>query len=171
LNRDRPLDVIIIGAGPAGLTAATYLGRFRRPTLVIDAGESRARWIPESHNTPGFPQGVGGTALLSRLREQALRYGSSLYEGTVNALDKKDGVGFVIRIGAQRFRSRFVMLATGVLDQLPPIEGAAEAISQGFLKICPICDAYEMIDKRIALFGDGAHAAREAEFFAYSTRW
>ena len=69
-------DVIIVGAGPAGLTAATYLGRFRRKVLILDGGLSRASWIPEGHNTPGFPDGVGGDALLSRLSEQASRYGA-----------------------------------------------------------------------------------------------
>lgn len=74
-NADAPaeplLDALIVGAGPAGLTAATYLARFHRDFVVVDGGKSRARWIPESHNCPGFPHGIGGTALLGKLREQA----------------------------------------------------------------------------------------------------
>ena len=66
-----PLDCLIIGAGPAGLTAATYLARFHRRSLVVDAGSSRARWIPTSHNCPGFPFGVAGPKLLEKLRAQA----------------------------------------------------------------------------------------------------
>ena len=61
-------DVVVIGGGPAGLTAATYLRRFLRSVVVLDAGDSRARYIPESHNCPGFPQGVAGTELLQRMR-------------------------------------------------------------------------------------------------------
>ena len=68
-------EVLVIGAGPAGLTAATYLARFRRRTLVIDAGQPRACWIPLSHNTPGFPAGVSGPDILTRMREQAEEYG------------------------------------------------------------------------------------------------
>ena len=56
------LDVLVVGAGPAGLTAATYLARFHRRFAVVDAGKSRARWIPTSHNCPGFPFGVAGPA-------------------------------------------------------------------------------------------------------------
>src|SRR5438270_334356 len=67
------LDCAIVGAGPAGLTAATYLARFRRNIHVFDAGNSRARYIPLSHNCPGFPEGVSGAELLQRLRAQAAR--------------------------------------------------------------------------------------------------
>ena len=64
------VDAVIVGAGPAGLTAATYLGRFHCKVVVIDGGASRARWIPESHNIPGFPRGISGSTLLAELREQ-----------------------------------------------------------------------------------------------------
>src|SRR5579864_7531159 len=83
------LDVLIIGAGPAGLTAAIYLGRLRRPALIIDGNASRARWIPESHNIPGFTLGVGGTELLSRLRAQAEKYGATVVPGWVRSLTRE----------------------------------------------------------------------------------
>jgi thioredoxin reductase (NADPH) len=69
-----PLDCLIVGAGPAGLVAATYLARFHRDVAVVDAGNSRAQWIPTSHNCPGFPLGIGGESLLQRLRAQAAQY-------------------------------------------------------------------------------------------------
>ena len=78
---DAPFDVLVVGAGPAGLTAATYLARFHRRFAVVDAGMSRARWIPASHNCPGFPHGIGGGELLGRLREQAERYGARIESG------------------------------------------------------------------------------------------
>src|SRR3546814_8389245 len=71
-------DCIIIGGGPAGLTAATYLGRFLRATLVIDAGAGRAASIPTTHNLIGFPEGISGEELLSRMRQHAVGYGAEL---------------------------------------------------------------------------------------------
>ena len=92
----QPLDCLIVGGGPAGLTAAIYLARYRRNIKLIDAGESRAALIPESHNYPGF-QGINGRALLARLREQAERYGADLVRGNVNGLQGEDG-GFLSRV-------------------------------------------------------------------------
>ena len=80
------MDCLIIGGGPAGLTAAIYLGRFRRRVVVVDGGGSRAAWIDKSHNLPGFPGGMNGPALLDRMREQARLYGAALREGHVDAL-------------------------------------------------------------------------------------
>ena len=154
-------DTIVVGAGPAGLTAATYLGRFRRRVLVLDGGPSRASWIPESHNTPGFPEGVSGEALLSRLRAQALRYGARLIDGRAEEIEREaDGFHFAMAAGSGR--TRFVVLATGLLDRKPALAGIDEAIKRSLVRLCPICDAYEAIDARIAVLGDGDAGAREA---------
>ena len=79
------LDCLIIGGGPAGLTAATYLARYRRDACVVDSGESRALKIPLSHNYAGF-KGISGADLLERLREQACGYGASVEEQIVSSL-------------------------------------------------------------------------------------
>jgi thioredoxin reductase (NADPH) len=161
---------IIIGAGPAGLTAACYLGRFHRPSVVLDHGDSRARWIPKSHNTPGFPAGVGGEELLARLREQALQYGAQIRPAHVKEL-ACDEQGFTVTTSVEVYRSRYVIVATGVKDELPRVSGAAAAVHQAILKICPICDAYESSGKHIAVIGTGEHAFREAQFLqTYSDR-
>jgi thioredoxin reductase (NADPH) len=156
-------EVIIVGGGAAGLTAASYLGRFRRPSLVFDDGESRAHWIPESHNMPGFPQGVAGEALLENFRAQARQHGARIEP--VRVLDiSRTGEGFSVRTDRTIFLSRHVLLATGVKDQLPEVGGAAEAVQRGVLRICPVCDGYEARGKRIAVIGDSVRAEREAEF-------
>jgi thioredoxin reductase (NADPH) len=157
------LDTIIVGAGPAGLTAAIYLGRFRRSCLVLEDGHSRAQWIPTSHNIPGFSAGVGGREFLRGLREQAVKYGAQVRRARVSDIRVDDGI-FVLRLDAEVLRCRFVLLATGVQDHLPPIGGAPEAVMRSLLRFCPICDAYEAIDQRIAVIGDGPLGEREALF-------
>lgn len=163
-------DAIIVGAGPAGLTAAAYLGRFRRRALVLDGGVPRAAWIPESHNTPGFPEGVSGRELLERLSDQARRYGAKIRPGRAEAMERaREGFEFVLDGGPAR--ASFALLATGIVDRKPDIEGLDQAILRGLVRVCPICDAYEAIDKAIAVIGDGDLGGREAAFLrTYSDR-
>ncbi len=159
-------DAIVIGAGPAGLTAAIYLGRFRRRCVVLDDGHSRARWIPTSHNIPGFTAGVSGQHFLHALKEQAIRYGARVRLTHASNLTVKDGL-FTVRIREGLLFSRYVLLATGVKDHLPAIPGAREAMMRSILRACPICDAFEAIDKRIAVIGNGALGEREAQFLKH----
>jgi thioredoxin reductase (NADPH) len=81
-------DCVIVGGGPAGLTAAIYLGRFHRPALVIDAGDPRAGWIPTSHNHPGFPEGVNGGELIGLMQGQAQIYEAEVRQGEVRRLER-----------------------------------------------------------------------------------
>jgi thioredoxin reductase (NADPH) len=156
-------DAIIIGAGPAGLTAATYLARFRRRVLVLNGGPSRASWIPESHNTPGFSHGVGGAELLMRLVEQASQFGAELRDGRAASLSSQGGL-FRVATQDDQFCGHHVLLATGVVDRMPPLPGLEDAIRRSLVRVCPICDAYEAIDKRVAVLGDDELGAREAAF-------
>lgn len=163
-------DVLIIGGGPAGLTAAVYLGRFLRRVVVIESAASRARWIPTSHNIPGFTQGVAGSDLLKALRAQASRYGAEIRTGEVSALARRESA-FEARAAGEILSARFVLLATGVRDRLPEIPGAADALLRSVLRVCPICDGFEARGRSIAVIGDGPHGDREAEFLrTYSDR-
>ncbi len=162
-NNSNILDATIVGAGPAGLTAAIYLGRFRRRCVVLEDGQSRARWIPTSHNIPGFTAGIGGQTFLNTLKEQAVKYGARVCNTRVSSVSVSDGI-FTLRTDEGLLYSRYVLLATGVRDHLPAIEGAPEAVMRSLLRFCPICDAFEAIDKRIAVIGDSALGEREAEF-------
>jgi thioredoxin reductase (NADPH) len=161
-TRGRACDCLIVGGGPAGLTAATYLGRFRRRVIVVDAGESRAKWIPVSHNCPGFPDGIAGIDLLERLRQQALMGNVDLINATVTAL-RSEGDDFVATASFP-IRARAVLIATGIVDTLPPIPDLTNMIASGSLRLCPICDAYEVIDKRVAVIGPADQAAKKAVF-------
>lgn len=164
-------DVLVIGAGPAGLTAATYLARFHRRTVVVDAGESRARWIPTSHNCPGFPFGVTGQGLLDKLREQAERYGIVVTPGHIVALDKADDCFIARDAEGRTWQARYVLLATGIVDRMPRIEGDIEAaVASGRVRLCAVCDGFEASDERIAVHGPVGDAVRHAAFLRTFSR-
>jgi thioredoxin reductase (NADPH) len=156
-------DCLIIGGGPAGLTAATYLARFHRKVLVVDSGESRARWIPRTHNCPGFPDGVTGPALLGRLKEQAVQYGAEMAQGFVQSLKPADDGTFEIAT-PKPVRARTVLIATGIVDTLPSLADPEAAMQAGRLRLCPICDGYEASDDRIGVMGAGIDVLRKALF-------
>lgn len=167
---ESPLDCLVIGAGPAGLTAALYLARFRRRIAVVDSGRSRAALIPLSHNFPGYPDGIGGTALLRLLTAQAQRYGAVVTPASVTGL-VRDGAGtFLATTGEGRLRAHTVLLATGSVDLTPPWPTALDAVRGGYLRYCPVCDGFEVIDRNVAVLGRGEHGAREALFLRHFTR-
>ena len=157
------VDCLVIGAGPAGLTAAIYLARFRRSLAIIDGGQSRAALIPRSHNCPGYPDGIAGPDLLERLRRQGSRYGVDVRGGLVENLVARDG-GFVADLGGETIVARKVLLATGIVDKEPEMKGLKEAIHEGCIRLCPICDAYDVIDRRLAVYGPPNAAWRHADF-------
>lgn len=157
------VDCLIVGGGPAGLTAAIYLSRFHLKLKLIDAGKSRAHWIPRTHNHAGFPEGISGSDLLALMREQAQRYGASLASGRVTRIDKIDG-GFAVEWGSGCTRARAVLLATGVTNRRPPMDEKLhdEALARGLIRYCPICDGFEVTDKRIGVIGSGGAGVGEA---------
>lgn len=158
------LDCIVVGGGPAGLTAAIYLARFRRRFAVIDGGGSRARWIPICRNYPGFPDGVRGPELLERLGAQAVRYGADIRPGRVSALEPVEG-GFRLQLDqGEPLESATVILATGVVENEPNLPDCIDAVKSGLIRICPICDGYETVGKRVGVVGNSDHAAAEALF-------
>ena len=156
------MDALIIGAGPAGLVAATYLGRFHRDVVVVDSGAPRADWIPVSHNIPGFPDGIGGPALLCRLREQATRYGARIVAGEVTQLTREPEGGFAAMLDGTTIRAARVLIATGGVDREPDLPGVREAVRCGLVRHCPVCDAYEVTGQSVALIGYGKCRVREA---------
>ncbi|WP_374274946.1 NAD(P)/FAD-dependent oxidoreductase [Brevundimonas sp.] len=167
---DNP-EVLIIGAGPAGLTAATYLARFHRRVLVADGGEPRACWIPVSHNMPGFPKGITGEAILTRMREQAEEYGAAIESGEVTVLRRLGDHDFEAELNGRTLRIPAVLLATGVVDHHPDLPGVERGIARGLIRICPICDAFEATDQAIAVIGEDDKGVREAAFLrSYSDR-
>jgi thioredoxin reductase (NADPH) len=158
-------DCIIIGAGPAGLTAAIYLARFHLGIRLFDCGSSRAALIPCTHNHAGYPDGISGKELLARMLDQAEKYGAVRELAEVTGLRTAE-TGFVARVGERDYPARSILLATGVVNHRPNIDDAlhSEALERGLLRYCPICDGYEVTDKRVGVIGTGNHGVREAIF-------
>jgi thioredoxin reductase (NADPH) len=171
-NSPTPTDVLIIGGGPAGLTAALYLARYHLHTLVIDNGRSRAAGIPMSHNLAGHPDGISGLALLGRMRTHAIAYGARMIGGHADSLQRSEA-GFTLGLAdGQRFIAPAVLLATGVRNRRPampePLHDAG--VARGLIRYCPVCDGREVTDSRVAVIGTGARGYKEALFLRSYTR-
>lgn len=162
---DGTLDCVIVGGGPAGLTAAIYLARFRRKVVVVDDGNSRALWIPRSHNCSGFPEGIGGHELLSRMKKQAECFGAVLVSGRVERIDG-EADSFLLHGSDFKLKSRRVILATGTVNRQPDIGAATHrrALDAGLLRYCPVCDGFEATDQAIAVLGADQRGVAEALF-------
>ncbi|MFL6711106.1 MAG: NAD(P)/FAD-dependent oxidoreductase [Massilia sp.] len=156
-------DTLIIGGGPGGLTAAIYLRRFMRKVAVFDKGNSRASWIPVSHNYPGFPEGVGGKVLLENLRSQLHRYGGEITQGEITSLRIDDGA-FVGTWEGGEVRALTVLLATGIVDKSLPVDHWRDAVSSGAIRLCPVCDGYDVSDQRIAVISSETNPIGHAMF-------
>ena len=147
-------DVVIVGAGPAGLSAALMLGRCRRRVLVIDDGAPRNRATKATH---GFLTRDGATPseLLDLGRAELASYKTvDVRSGTVTTADGARGA-FVVRCGdGQTFQGRRLVLATGVVDEIPEIPGL-ESLYGVTVHHCPFCDAYEYSDRPLAVYGRG----------------
>ena len=168
---EEQLDCLIVGGGPAGLTAAIYLARYHLAIRLVDAGESRASWIPCSHNHAGFPEGIAGTELLERMRVQAQKYGARIDSGRVTRVEAADD-GFIVEWGSGPVRTRTLLLATGTANRRPQLDPATHdaAMARGLIRYCPVCDGYEVTDKRVGVIGDDSHGVAEAMFLRGFTR-
>jgi len=163
---NRIYDVIVVGAGPAGLTAALYLARFCRSVLVLHDGESRTLRIPKTHNAPAYPEGITGADLIQRMSEHPLRYGAVIEQAEVRAA-VRSAEAFLLTDAQERvWRSRALILATGVrMNEVEmPRELHEAAIGAGVLRYCPICDGYEHIGDKIGVIGCDSNGAAEALF-------
>lgn len=165
MTNEANIDCLIVGGGPAGLTAAIYLARFHLNVRVVDANDSRTKWIPCTHNHAGYPLGIAGAALLEDMREQARNFGVVIETARVTRLGVS-GDAFEAEWGSGAHFSQSVLLATGVVNRKPSItqELHGEALAGGFLRYCPVCDGYEVTDKNVGVIGTGSAALAEAVF-------
>lgn len=150
-------DVIIIGGSYAGLAAALQLGRARRRVLVLDAGQRRNRFARHSHGFLG-QDGQPPDAIAAKGRSEVLAYPTVTWREAIATEARSIGDGFVVRAGSEEHPARRVILATGVIDELPAIPGLAERWGrQAFF--CPYCDGYELKLGRLGMLATTARSA------------
>ncbi len=153
-------EVIIVGAGPAGLSCALVLGRCRRDVLVIDDGQPRNAPSRAAH---GYftRDGTSPSQLLAAGRAELERYGVELARDTVrSAVRRGEDFALATEAGAHH-RAHKLVLATGLVDELPEVPGAAELFGRGLFH-CPYCDAWELRDRPLAVYGRGDKAVQLA---------
>ncbi len=163
MSEQNVYDIVIVGGGPAGLTAAIYASRARLKTLVVEkAGlggqAAMSHWI---ENYPGFPEGLSGMDLTEHMRQQAERFGTEFEFDEVRTVEKSNGL-FTVKAYKQ-FSSRAVIIATGRSPRRLNVPGEAELTGKG-VSYCATCDGAFYRDVAVAVIGGGDAAVKESLF-------
>src|SRR6478735_6890694 len=153
-------EVIVVGGGIAGLSAAIYLGRAQRDVLVVDSGHSMAKWEPVVQNYLGFPNGVGGEALLKNGRAQARHYEARIVRDRISNVSARKSV-FILKGRRKTYRTKKLLLATGIFHLPPEIPGVKECLGHSMF-FCKDCDGVRVREKRIATCGANNEAVEYA---------
>jgi thioredoxin reductase (NADPH) len=164
-------NVVIIGSGCAGLTAAIYAARANLKPVVIDGHEPGGQLSLTTHveNFPGFPEGILGPELIENMRKQAQKFGAEFRHGVVSEVDLSHRP-FKICAGKDAYEARTLIVAAGASARLLGLKGEKELIGRG-LSTCATCDGYFFRGKPIAVVGGGDSAMEEANFLSrYATR-
>lgn len=163
-------DVIIVGGGPAGLTAALYTSRARLKTLVIESTSvpGQAILTDSIENYPGFTEGVNGFELVERFKKQALHFGAELVTGDVKTIGSFEN-GFKIDFGSKTFSTLSVIIAAGARPKKIGITGEKELTGHG-VSYCATCDGALYRDKDVVVLGGGDSAIEEAVFLTRFAR-
>lgn len=158
-------DVVIIGGGPGGCTAAIYTARARmNPLMFVAAPGGQLGLTTEVGNFPGFPEEIRGPDLMKRMEEQALAYGAEIVQKTVTAVDLSSEP-FKVRTDHDAFEARSIIIATGSNPRKLGIPGEREYSGKG-VSYCATCDGFFFKDQVIAVVGGGDTAVEEAAFLS-----
>lgn len=164
-NTTKTYDVIIIGGGPAGLTAGIYASRANLNTLII-AGQpagGQLMWTTEVENYPGFPEGVQGPELIAKFKEQAVKFGSTHVEENVKKISGNYEDGFKVETVENEYAGKTIIIATGASAKWLPLESVERLKGKG-VSACATCDGFFFKDKVTAVVGGGDAAMEEATF-------
>lgn len=153
-------EVIVVGGGIAGLSAAIYLGRAQLDTIVIDSGHSMANWEPDVENYLGFPDGIAGDKLLRNGCKQAKRYDVRFVRDEIKTVAARESV-FVLKGKRKTYRTKRLLLATGIFHLPPEIPGVKECLGHSMF-FCKDCDGCRVRGKRIAIIGANNEAVEYA---------
>lgn len=157
-------DVVIIGGGPAGLSASIYTGRGRLNTLILEKGIPGGQILLTDfvENYPGFPDGVVPFELMERFRVQAEKFGAKILQDEVERIEKKDGLWNVVA-GQEEYQTRTVLVATGSAHRRLGLENEGKYLGRG-ISYCATCDGAFFKEKDLAVVGGGDWALTEALF-------
>jgi thioredoxin reductase (NADPH) len=158
-------DVVIIGSGPAGLTAALYAARADLQPLMIEGREAGGQLMltTDVENYPGFPDGKMGPALMQDMRQQAERFGTRFLTADVDSVDLKNGSPFTVTVGEEDLAARTVIVSTGATARWLHLPSEQRLIGRG-VSSCATCDGFFFRDKEIVVVGGGDSAMEEATF-------
>ncbi|OQW37244.1 MAG: hypothetical protein A4E19_13845 [Nitrospira sp. SG-bin1] len=157
-TRDHVYDAIVVGGGLAGLSAAIYLGRSRRDTLLIHSGHSMAKWEQDVQNYLGFPDGISGNDLLARGLAQAQRFEVEVADDEIHDLKRNHGGMLELTGVARCYIAKRVLLATGLTHVPPEIPGVKDCLGKS-LFFCKDCDAYRVQGRSTVIIGRNNEAA------------
>lgn len=171
MTADTVHDVIIIGSGPAGYTAALYTARAQLAPLVFEGTSFGGALMTttEVENYPGFRDGITGPELMDQMREQALRFGADLRIEDVESVSLDGPVKSVTTAEGETFRARAVILAMGAAARYLGVPGEQELLGRG-VSSCATCDGFFFKDQDIAVIGGGDSAMEEATFLTRFAR-
>ncbi len=160
-EKDQSYDVVIIGGGPAGLTAGIYAGRADLKTVIVEKGlpGGQIAQTDEVENYPGFPEGISGPELANRMAEQARKFGAEIVMDEVTGLEIQEG-GFLVKGFEKNYKARAVIVATGANPKKLGVPGEEKFYGRG-VSTCATCDGFFYRDKEVVVVGGGDAAVEE----------